>query len=235
MLQSSYLLVAPRLAQPTVYLQSVGQVKQFIEWLSQYITLGRLALKPPWYLPHGCVSWMSFVTPRGVSFPSNPFNFSSIALTSSCIFFFLVLVKSGLLSNCQFNFSSFFLKTAASLSMFIVKVTILTPVCWQAFDVANIWVKVSIRPVSIRPVSGPLTFFLLSSRACWNGQKDHPCCKALQSCTVSKRSKQTHTVLLLLLLFHVEMVKIYRDVWIQCNWYNVEKVEKKKALQSTFD
>ena len=88
MLQSSYLLVAPRLAQPTVYLQSVGQVKRFIEWLSQYIAPGRLALKPPWYLPHRCVSWMTFVTPRGVSFPSNPFNFSSIALTSSCIFFF---------------------------------------------------------------------------------------------------------------------------------------------------
>ena len=50
-----------------------------------------------------------------------------------------------------------------------------------------------------------------------------------------KTIKETHTVLLLLLLFHVEMVEIYIDVWIQCNWYNVEKVEKKKALQSTFD
>ena len=39
--------------------------------------------------------------------------------------------------------------------------------------------------------------------------KNHPCCKALQSCTLSKRSKPTHTVLLLLLLFHVEMVEIY--------------------------
>ena len=47
MLQSSYLLVAPRLAQPTVYLQSVGQVKQFTEWLSQYKALGRLSPCPP--------------------------------------------------------------------------------------------------------------------------------------------------------------------------------------------
>ena len=47
MLQSSYLLVAPRLAQPTVYLQSVGQVKQFIERLSQYKAPGRLDLKAP--------------------------------------------------------------------------------------------------------------------------------------------------------------------------------------------
>ena len=208
MLQSSYLLVAPCLAQPTVYLQSVGQVKRFIERLSQYIAPGRLTLKPPWYLPHGCVSWMTFVTPRGVSFPSNPFNFSSIALTLSCIFFFLVLVKSGLLSNCQFNFSSFFLKTAASLSMFIVKVTILTPVCWQAFDVANIWVKVSIRSRSNQSAALWCSSYC-HPRACRNGWKDHPCCKALQSCTLSERSKPTHTVLLLLLLFHVEMVEIY--------------------------
>ena len=61
-------------------------------------------------------------------------------------------------------------------------------------------------------------------------EKDHPCCKALQSCTLSKRSKPTHTVLLLLLLFHVKMVEIY----IQYSINNVIS-NSKSSNKGTFD
>ena len=105
-------------------------------------------------LPHWCVLCMTLVTARGVSCPSNTFSFSLISSTLSCNYFLLVLLKSGLLSNCQFNFSNFFLKTAACWLMSILKVTSftvwLTPVCQGAFDVVTIWVNLNIRSGQIK-------------------------------------------------------------------------------------
>ena len=54
----------------------------------------------------------------------------------------LVWVKSGLFISCQFNLSNFLHNFAACASMSMVE---MTPVCWQAFDVANIWGKLNIR------------------------------------------------------------------------------------------
>ena len=98
------------------------------------------------YLPHWCVLWITLVTASCVSCPSNALICSLISLTSSSIFFLLVLVKSGLCYNYQFDFSSLFLKWAACSSISMAKVTSrLTPVSQLAFDVAHIWVKLNIR------------------------------------------------------------------------------------------
>ena len=78
-------------------------------------------LAPQWYPPYLALC-MTFVTPIGGSWFSNPSN-CLIMLAFFCsklsLFF---LVKSGL-SSCQLILSNFFLKTAACRLMSIVKVT----------------------------------------------------------------------------------------------------------------
>ena len=165
MLQSSYLPLAPHLANPLYVCFTVSwPVKWFIEWLSQYIAPGRLALMTPWYLPYLCVACVSLVTVTSVNLVSKANNFFLISATWSSNAFLLTAVRLGLLSSCQFIFSNFFLSWDAHFSTSIVKVTSrLTYVCQQAFDGANIWVNPNIRSRS-NQAKHPLMLLTMSNK-----------------------------------------------------------------------
>ena len=168
-LQSSYLLVAPLPGQPTVLYVSVisWPVKWFIEWLSQYIAPGRLC---PWspqdthLLP--LVSVPS-LTQTGFPFGNILSLICDLACSNlwrllglhfpcfTCWICRSMLNKScATLSNCLFNSAR---EGPPPCAIVLKKVTRLTPVCQQAFDVVNIWVKVNIRSRSTQ-VQDPLNW-----------------------------------------------------------------------------
>ena len=130
--------------QPTVCFTISWPVKWFIEWLSQYIALERLC---PFHMILASLVHcpLDFCDSKLSNLLFKYLHWVLMASTWSSNYFLLLALKSGL-SNLNLICSSFLCKALACWSMSIVKVTSrLMPVCWQAFDLAHIWVNPNIR------------------------------------------------------------------------------------------
>ena len=124
-------------------LQSVGQVKWFIEWLSQYIALGRLSPWKPPVIPTSLVCLMDhFGHGKGCRLCLK--GQQLLSYVSHFIFksLFFTLLGSGLCSSCQTSFSNFFLRTDACWLMSMVEViswweNSVISVCFQIRPIKN--------------------------------------------------------------------------------------------------
>ena len=148
---------SPSPGQPTVlYVRTIWwAVKQFIEWLFQYIAPGRLCPLSPMIPTYCCAfflwalvycNWISSCTIFFWSSSFASFNAGMWGLFGPWLWKDCILIS---ISNICFKMSSISLFKLAWVHppSAIVKKKVtnrLTPVCWQAFDVAHIWVKANI-------------------------------------------------------------------------------------------